>query len=94
MRIKGRGRESQGEAPMSNAEKQKAYRSRIRENDGGYSGTVLSVMLSGNAHLALDLVKEEHPDLSNKEIVEMLLIQYIEEKKPGYFRLPLGYMKL
>ena len=38
-RAKGRGRKPQGEEPMSKAEKQKAYR--IRENDGGYSGTVL-----------------------------------------------------
>lgn len=89
-----RGRKPQGEEAMTNAEKQAAYRARIRENEGGYSGKALSLMLSGDAHLALDVIREAHPDLSYKEIVEMLLIKRAEESKPGYFRLPFDYMKL
>ena len=89
-----RGRKPQGVEAMTNAEKQKAYRKRIRENAGGYSGKALSLMLSGDAHLALTVIREAHPDLSNKEIVEMLLIKYVESEKPGYFRLPFDYMKL
>ena len=89
-----RGRKPRGEEAMTNAEKQAAYRARIRENEGGYSGKALSLMLSGDAHMALDVIREEHPELSYKEIVEMLLIKRVEESKPGYFRLPFDYMKL
>ncbi|MDA8059144.1 MAG: hypothetical protein ACYCXP_02160 [Leptospirillum sp.] len=81
------GRITSGEEPISNAEKQAAYRDRIRENDGGYSGTVLLVIPSGNAPLAMDVIREVHPDPSNREIVEMLLIKRTEEIKPGYFHL-------
>jgi hypothetical protein len=89
-----RGRKPQGEEAMTNAEKQAAYRARIRENAGGYSGKALSLMLSGDAHMALDVIREERPELSYKEIVEMLLIKRVEESKPGYFHLPFDYMKL
>ena len=70
------GRKPKGDRPMTSAERVAASRFRRRYPDSGYSGKPVSVMLSGQAHMALDDLMEHFRDKSQKEIIEAALIAH------------------
>lgn len=70
-----RGRRPLGDRPMTAAERQRRSRERRRFPSDGYSGKQLEVMLGGDAHRALDDLRMLFRDKSQKEIVELALLQ-------------------
>lgn len=70
-----RGRRPLGDRPMTAAERQRRSRDRRRFPAQGYSGKQIEVMLSGDAHRALDDLRKLFRDKSQKEIVEVALLQ-------------------
>ncbi|MDD2751012.1 hypothetical protein [Acidithiobacillus sp.] len=47
----------------------------------GYSGKQISVMLSGDAHLALDELASAYSNKSQKEIIELALTHLLKTKQ-------------
>jgi hypothetical protein len=78
---KKRGRKPQGDRPMTSAERAKASRDRRRFPMEGYSGKPVSVMLSGDAHRALDELVSTYSDQSQKEIIDMALIHLLKSQQ-------------
>ncbi|WP_279117538.1 hypothetical protein [Acidithiobacillus thiooxidans] len=77
---KKRGRKPKGDRPMTAAERAKASRDRRRFPMEGYSGKPISVMLSGDAHMALDELITTYSDKSQKEIVDLALIHLLKSQ--------------
>ena len=77
---KKRGRKPKGDRPMTAAERAKASRDRRRFPQEGYSGKPISVMLSGEAHMALDNLIPIYSDKSQKEIIDLALIHLLKSK--------------
>ncbi|MHB1268482.1 MAG: hypothetical protein ACYCY2_12935 [Acidithiobacillus ferriphilus] len=61
---------------MANTERVAAGRFRRRYTDSGYAGSRLSVMLSGQVHMALDDLMEHFRDKSQKAIVKAALMAH------------------
>ncbi|PKY09468.1 hypothetical protein B1757_14740 [Acidithiobacillus marinus] len=78
---KKRGRKPKGERPMTAAERAKASRDRRRFPMEGYSGKPISVMLSGDAHMALDELVSAYGDKSQKEIIDLALIYLFKSRQ-------------
>ena len=78
---KKRGRKPKGDRPMTAAERAAASRFRRRYPMEGYSGKQVSVMLSGDAHLALDELASTYGDKSQKEIIDLALIHLIKSQQ-------------
>ncbi|TQN49232.1 hypothetical protein [Acidithiobacillus thiooxidans] len=47
----------------------------------GYSGKPVSVMLSGDAHLALDALVSVYSDKSQKEIIDLALVHLLKSRQ-------------
>jgi len=77
---KKRGRKPKGDRPMTAAERAKASRDRRRFPMEGYSGKPISVMLSGEAHMALDELITIYSDKSQKEIIDLALIHLLKSQ--------------
>ncbi|OCX74447.1 hypothetical protein A6M27_09825 [Acidithiobacillus thiooxidans] len=77
---KKRGRKPKGERPMTAAERAKASRDRRRFPMEGYSGKPISVMLSGDAHMALNDLITIYSDKSQKEIIDLALIHLLKSQ--------------
>ena len=77
---KKRGRKPKGDRPMTAAERAKASRDRRRFPMEGYSGKPISVMLSGDAHMALDELITTYSDKSQKEIIDLALIHLLKSQ--------------
>ena len=78
---KKRGRKPKGDRPMTAAERAKASRDSRRFPQEGYSGKPISVMLSGEAHMALDELITTYSDKSQKEIIDLALIHLLKSKQ-------------
>jgi hypothetical protein len=78
---KKRGRKPKGDRPMTAAERAKASRFRRKYPMTGYSGKPISVMLSGDAHMALNDLITTYGDKSQKEIIDLALI-HLRKSKP------------
>ena len=65
---------------MTAAERAKASRDRRRFPMEGYSGKPISVMLSGEAHMALDNLIPLYGDKSQKEIIDLALIRLLKSQ--------------
>lgn len=76
-----RGRRPLGDRPMTAAERQRRSRDRLRFPAQGYSGKQIEVMLSGDEHRALDDLRMLFRDKSQKEIVELALLQLAQAYK-------------
>lgn len=74
---KKRGRPATGTKPMTSAERVRLsrYRRKYPDISTAYSGKMLSTMLSGEAHSALDDLLNKYSVLSQKEIIEMAIIK-------------------
>ncbi|MBU2737522.1 hypothetical protein [Acidithiobacillus concretivorus] len=79
-----RGRKPKGDRPMTAAERAKASRDRRRFPMEGYSGKPISVMLSGEAHMALDELITTYSDKSQKEIIDLALIYLLKSQPVTY----------
>lgn len=78
---KKRGRKPKGDRPMTAAERVAASRFRRKYPIAGYSGKQVSVMLSGDAHLALDELANAYSDKSQKEIIDLALIHLLKSRQ-------------
>ncbi len=81
---KKRGRKPKGDHPMTAAERAKASRDRRRFPMEGYSGKPISVMLSGDAHMALNDLIALYSDKSQKEIIDLALIHLLKLQPVTY----------
>ncbi len=70
------GRKPKGDRPMTSAERVAASRYRRRFPMEGHSGKQVSIILSGQAHMALDDLVEHFRDKTQKEIIEAALMAY------------------
>ena len=77
---KKRGRKPKGDRPMTAAERAKASRDHRRFPQEGYSGKPISVMLSGDAHMALNDLITIYGDKSQKEIIDLALIHLLKSQ--------------
>ena len=77
---KKRGRKPKGDRPMTAAERAKASRDNRRFPMEGYSGKPISVMLSGDAHMALNDLITIYSDKSQKEIIDLALIHLLKSQ--------------
>ena len=66
---------------MTAAERAKASRDHRRFPMEGYSGKLISVMLSGEAHMALDELITIYSDKSQKEIIDLALISLLKSQR-------------
>lgn len=73
---KRRGCKPKGDRLMTSAERVAAGRFRRRYRNSGYSGKQVSVMLSGQAHMALDDLVGHFRDKTQKEIIGAALIAH------------------
>jgi hypothetical protein len=74
---KKRGRPATGGKAMTSAERVRLsrYRRKYPDTSTAYSGKMLSTMISGEAHSALDDLLNKYSVLSQKEIIEMAIIK-------------------
>lgn len=70
-----RGRKPLGTTAMTAAERAAKSRYNRTFTAEGYSGKQISVMLSGEAHQALDDLLDMYSDKSQKEIIELALLK-------------------
>jgi hypothetical protein len=70
------GRPQLGEKPLTSTERVRVSRERRKRPDRGYSGKMLSTMISGEAHSALNDLLDRHSDKTQKEIIEQAIIHY------------------
>ncbi|MDX5936835.1 hypothetical protein [Acidithiobacillus thiooxidans] len=66
---------------MTAAERAAVSRFRRRYPMEGYSGKPVSVMLSGDAHLALDALVSVYSDKSQKEIIDLALVHLLKSRQ-------------
>jgi hypothetical protein len=78
---KKRGRKPKGDRPMTSAERAKASRFRRTYTKEDYSGKQVSVMLSGPAHRALDELVSAYSDKSQKEIIDLAIINLYKSQQ-------------
>jgi len=78
---KKRGRKPMGDRPMTAAERAAASRFMRTYTTEGYSGKQVSVMLSGDAHLALDELASVYSDKSQKEIIDLALVHLLKSQQ-------------
>ena len=78
---KKRGRPSLGAKAMTNAERVRLSRERRKYPDQGYSGKMITTMISGEAHSALDDLLNKYCDLTQKEIIELAIIKLNNKKE-------------
>lgn len=74
---KKRGRPATGGKAMTNAERVRLSRHRRKypATATAYSGKMLSTMISGEAHSALDDLLDKYSKLTQKEIIEMAILK-------------------
>ena len=77
---KKRGRKPLGDRAMTPAERAAAsrFKRRYEQPSGVFSGKQISMMLSGDAHVALLDLKERFSDKSLKQIIDEALVHYAE----------------
>jgi hypothetical protein len=78
---KKRGRKPKGDRPMTSAERAKASRFRRMYTGDDYSSKQVSVMLSGPAHRALDELVSTYSDKSQKEIIDLAIINLYKSQQ-------------